>query len=343
MYTKLVQGIGLGVAAACAAVALALLVGYGQGRGAELLYKSYEAPNIAVYLVDLDRGVTVRLRLPFPGANYVWSPDGEQIAFSANHDGDSDIFVMNASGRNIRAVTDNPAADYSPVWSPDGRQIAYISYASLNRAGTDIFIAPADGVGRPRNLTGQMGSSASPIWSPDGERLALLSSRGRRRTTYIADLNTGVIRPFNADFRMVFGLAWSPDGEQAAFVAMNDLFEADIYLSDARGGAARNLTNTTQWDDLPVWSPDGTQLAYLSSPRATQDLFVLDLATGESRNLTNTTANEHYPAWSPDGKRIAYTAGDYANAEVYIVEVASGHITRLTNNDVSDYAPMWRP
>ena len=50
----------------------------------------------------------------------VWSPDGTQIAFQSNRDGNAEIYVMNRDGSNIRRLTNNPAIDTTPTWSPTG-------------------------------------------------------------------------------------------------------------------------------------------------------------------------------------------------------------------------------
>ena len=56
-----------------------------------------------------------------------WSPDGKQIAFSSNRDGNREVYVMNANGTNPINLTNHPAADSEPDWSPNGRQIAFTS------------------------------------------------------------------------------------------------------------------------------------------------------------------------------------------------------------------------
>ena len=50
-----------------------------------------------------------------------------QIAFVSDRDGNSEIYVMDANGKNQRRLTNNPASDYSPSWSPDGKRIAFVS------------------------------------------------------------------------------------------------------------------------------------------------------------------------------------------------------------------------
>ena len=72
-----------------------------------------------------------------------------QIVFDSFHDGDWEIFVMDADGTNVRQLTTNEDGDYTPDWSPDGKEIAFYS----NRDGDyEIFVMDADGT-NVRQLT----------------------------------------------------------------------------------------------------------------------------------------------------------------------------------------------
>ena len=72
----------------------------------------------------------------------IYSPDGLKIAFISTHDGDPEIFVMNADGSGIRKLTDNNAVDAAPSWSPDGRKIVFTS----DRSGAfELYRMNSDG------------------------------------------------------------------------------------------------------------------------------------------------------------------------------------------------------
>lgn len=107
-----------------------------------------------------------------------WSPDGKQIVFSSNRDGDPrytikdafsskregsfQIYVMNADGQNVRRLTNTTANDFSPAWSPDGKQIAF----SSNRDGNfEIYVMNTDG-SQPVRLTELPTFDLYPVWKP---------------------------------------------------------------------------------------------------------------------------------------------------------------------------------
>ncbi len=90
-----------------------------------------------------------------------WSPDGRQIAFESNLDGDMEIFVMDADGSNVRQITHNTLWDEGPAWSPDGTRLAFSRGA--DNLHLDIWTMNTDG-SDARQLTTYAGRDESPDW-----------------------------------------------------------------------------------------------------------------------------------------------------------------------------------
>ena len=106
----------------------------------------------------------------------------EQIAFSSNRDGNSEIYVMNANGRNQRNLTITPFShDSSPSWSPDGKHIAF---SSERDGDIEIYVMDANG-GNQRNLTNNPHVDNYPSWSPDGEHIVFMSDRAGSWDIYV--------------------------------------------------------------------------------------------------------------------------------------------------------------
>lgn len=121
--------------------------------------------------------------------------------------------------------------------------------------------------------------------------------------------------------------AISPDGSTIAFT-----FKGDIYTVPVNGGVAKQITSNSAYEASPVWSPDGTKLAFLSDRDGSSDVFVIPAAGGTARRLTTNSAAESPRAWLNDSTvlyvssyRPARTAaqGDFST-QVYAVGINGG-------------------
>jgi len=105
----------------------------------------------------------------------------------------------------------------------------------------------------------------------------------------------------------------SPDGKSILFVRgwidkMNDQSRSSVWIVDAAGSRVRELTGGSWRVSSPVWSPDGTRIAFLSERDETTQIHVMWLDTGDVAQLTRFERSPGAPVWSPDGKRLAFTA-----------------------------------
>ena len=96
--------------------------------------------------------------------------------------------------------------------------------------------------------------------------------------------------------------AISPNGETIAFT-----YKGDIYTVPANGGKATQLTTHPAHDTRPIWSPDGSKIAFASDRNGNFDIFVMDKEGGNPKQLTTHSANE-YPETFSDAKHILYSA-----------------------------------
>ncbi|MDZ4764308.1 MAG: hypothetical protein SGI73_07115 [Chloroflexota bacterium] len=327
----------------------------GAARGLELLYKTYDEQTTRIFRADIARGIVTELRLPIDGTSHEWSPDGTRIAFVSAHDGDPDIYVTDANGRDLRQLTDNALPDYSPAWSRDGTQIAYASVGYAGRGATDIYVLTLDDSAPPRRISGAAGSASMPRWSADGAQIAFMYAERGVRTTVLAFADGSSAAPASAapELTIVSEWAWSPDGTRVVFVGVDDptlmgtVQQLYIAAADDIAGRRRLAAESpdhTNTYDMPTWSPDGTRIAYVATPRVTSDVFVI-VVDGDQppQRISPLPSNDRYPAWSPDGRWIAFTSGDNQFSEIYAVELASGRLMRVTRDRVGDFAPSWRP
>jgi Tol biopolymer transport system component len=224
------------------------------------------------------------------------SPDGSKIAFSrATYEYrdvgggateeiyTQDIYVMNADGSGLREIADDPALDREPVWSPDGSKIAFTRGTFGDANSYDIYIANAAGTREAIRITDQPGNESDPNWSPDGSKLLYVSTADT--PTFPNPGGDAEIYVMNPDGTGISRLTdntandstpdWSPDGKEIVFDSNRDGKRA-IYKMNADGSGQAKVeyqlpcvydpdpdAGGCVGHSAPVWSPDGTKIAFL--------------------------------------------------------------------------------
>ena len=205
---------------------------------------------------------------------FAWSPDGAQIAFSANileQSGrmtEDDILVVSTDASKMTNLTNSPSSsDWSPSWSPDGSKIVFVSGRSGN---LDIYLMNIDG-SEVHNLTNSLHHERSPCWSPDGNHIAYVSDQDGSNDVFVMGSNgsnpTNLTKCAGQDSYP----HWSPDGTGIAF-GSNRNGHWDIYLMDTHGSTLIRLTAESSDDYSPRWSPSGDQICFVSNRE--QEIFV---------------------------------------------------------------------
>ena len=115
-----------------------------------------------IYLSNADGSNVQLLTTGLNNAHPLWSPDSKRIAFQSNREGNSEIYVIDADGTNLKRLTNNNVDDEYPTWSPDGNFIAFHSKRE-NRLG--IYVMRADGTDEHR-ISDDSINAANPAWSP---------------------------------------------------------------------------------------------------------------------------------------------------------------------------------
>ena len=155
--------------------------------------------NYEIYVMDTDGNNQQRLTdNDFYDTHPSWSPDGERIAFISRRDGhfigefglSSEIYVMDADGKNTRRLTNNRKDDWAPSWSPDGERIAFAADRKGDDVNDEIYVMDADG-GNQRRLTNNRVHDKSPSWSSDGKRIVFSSYRDGNAEIYVMDNDGG--------------------------------------------------------------------------------------------------------------------------------------------------------
>ena len=95
----------------------------------------------------------------------------------------------------------------------------------------------------------------------------------------------------------------SPDGSTISFC-----YKGDIWTVPADGGEARRLTSQDGYDSNPIWSPDGTKIAFASRRNGGNDIYVMSSQGGDATRLTFNSAGEIPSTFTPDGTSVLFSA-----------------------------------
>jgi His/Glu/Gln/Arg/opine family amino acid ABC transporter permease subunit len=117
--------------------------------------------------------------------------------------------------------------------------------------------------------------------------------------------------------------AWSPTGNEVAFVLQADSGNGDIMILDQEADKLDRLTDTPDLNEYyPVWSPDGEQVAFMvDQSRGNVDIYTVDRESLDLTAIATSEAFEGFPAWSPDGTQIAYLAQREDDVfDIYVVQ-----------------------
>ncbi|HUQ03123.1 MAG TPA: hypothetical protein VM261_11560 [Kofleriaceae bacterium] len=163
-----------------------------------------------------------------------------------------------------------------------------------------------DDAGKSSRLTDNREGNFEPSLSGDGHAVAFSSSRDGDAEIYRVPMKGGPATRLTAFHKDDWSPLWSPTSDMIAFLSDRE-GPPRLFLMAADGTGQRRATSETDVDvaeDLPRWSPDGTQLAFVRGGGLHQSLLILDVATGTTRTLTPDLFTDSDFAWSPDGAHL---------------------------------------
>ncbi len=219
-----------------------------------------------------------------------WSPDGRHLVFTSFLRGAPALYLLTPAEGYLKLLWDKGGVNSSAAFSPDGKTIAFASSIDGN---VDIWVMPVAG-GEAHRLTTAKAIDTQPTWGPNGRQIAFTSARSGSPQIYQMDSDGTNVR------RLTFGgefhdeATFSDDGMRIVCTTkVGPRFQlATIDIITGR----RTVIPGPGSNESPVFSPDGSMIAFESSRTGAPQIFITDSA-GVPHQLTQQGSN-HSPAWT---------------------------------------------
>jgi tol-pal system beta propeller repeat protein TolB len=206
-----------------------------------------------------------------------YSPDGKQIAFQSERDGNSEIYTMDVNGKNAHRLTSNNSKDYHPDWSPAGQEIIFIS----DRDGNPELYKMQDNGNHQLRLTQTPFREFNPQWSPDAKKIIYYLEKGNQKDQiYITDQNGGVPTQMTTDSTHNVYPSWSNDGETIIYG-----MKGDLWLMKAQHPAENKIF--LKGSGYAKFSPDGKKIAFKKGRWPNAEIWLCDINGNNPVQLTD--------------------------------------------------------
>jgi TolB protein len=289
----------------------------------------------------------------------------------------AEIYLMNGDGTNVRRITHNTTGEGFPALSPDGKRIVFESNRLRKESDpinwASLFVMNVDGSGGVSLVPGN-----SATWSRDSKSIAFhasASGKGKPITglpgaassdSDIFILNVDDFLSKKSPARNITNNPaavdddpdWSPDGKKIAFTShavtddQTNSVTAEIYVIDANGkGKRRRLTNNTEEERAPDWSPDGKLIAYMCRKGeaaegrsiGTFEICIMNADGSGQKRITNNRVAELTVSWSPDGKQIIFhrAVGGVGQYQLFTINADGTGEKQLTFPPGFNGFPSW--
>lgn len=271
--------------------------------------------------------------------NLAVSPDGRHIAFTSRIGEEDWVYIADIDGGNARRVSLPARQVFSPVFSPDGSTLAWRSANSR-----EIWSVPVSG-GDPALLVGADSSVLvryiNLAFSRDGSRIFFdRDGPGPPSVWSVPSSGGDVTRLLPEPGTSSCCARPSPDGAKIAISFAEGASGPWVGVVDAATGAVDRIT-TEGYEVFRGWSPDGSELVYVSRRSGQADIWTVPATGGEGKQLTRDIRADGNPEYSPDGRWIAYESERGGQDDIWIVPAAGGEAIRVTNDRASNGPPHW--
>ena len=311
--------------------------------GSRIVFVSSLGGSPDIWSISPQGGFPSRVTLGLGTTDYAashmpqWSPHGRHISYISNKTGTNEVWLWHGSGDPESQLTNLGAHIQSVCWAPDGKSLVL----SGNRyGGYDIYRVDLPS-GDATRLTQDPLYEVNPVFTPDGKQIIYIRLNETWEDHQIVQMNsdgTGskVIAEDRDFFDYSFGPSLggptvSPDGKWLLFRSQRSGY-INYWKVSLEGGEPSPLVPEETEQSGATWSPNGSEVAYVSNSNGTLEIRLASAKGGESRSVFNPGMGVcTAPSWSPDGSHICFLHGTpTAPDDLWMISAKEGEPRQLT-------------
>jgi TolB protein len=190
-----------------------------------------------------------------------------------------------------------------------------------------------------RQLRGVARTKLAFVSDRNRDSLANTVEKREVKEVYIADYDGENQRRITVSRQLNLTPSWSPDARAIAYTSYRPL--PDVVVSFIYQGLLQNPTKGVGTNYVPVYSPDGTRIAFMSGRDGNPEIYVMNADGSSLRRMTNHPAGDGTPTWSPNGQQLAFVSDRTGTPQIYLMGTDGSNVRRITMNESWADQPTW--